>query len=243
LAAAWAFATIVETRRAQPTATVPVVVELFTSEGCSSCPPADALLRDLLAKQPVAGAMVIGLGEHVDYWNQLGWRDPFSDARFSDRQRRYASATSSDTYTPQMIVDGTSAFVGSDRSEALRAIGRAATHAKTPVLLAWAPQPSLRLDVTIAHATANDDVLLAIAEDGLSSAVKSGENVGRTMTHAAVTRRLQSIGTTDRSGAFHASVPVTVDTRWRTSALTAVVIVQRHGQGAITGSAALRWPK
>jgi hypothetical protein len=232
----------VETRRAEPaTNPVPVVVELFTSEGCSSCPPADALLQDLLANQPVAGALVIGLSEHVDYWNQLGWRDPFSDARFTDRQHRYSQATSSEVYTPQMIVDGTSAFVGSDRAAVLHAIGTATTRAKSPVTLAWTP--ASQLDVTIAQAPTGDDVLLAIVEDGLSSAVKSGENAGRTITHSAVTRRLQGIGTTDRAGACHVTVPVTVDSTWRRSALSAIVIVQHHAQGSIEGAAALRWVK
>jgi hypothetical protein len=197
------------------------------------------LLQDLLAKQPVAGALVIGLSEHVDYWDQLGWRDRFSDARFTDRQRHYSSTLPAEVYTPQMVVDGTAAFVGSDRDDALHAIGQAAAHAKAPITLAWTS--SSQLDVTVAKATPNDDVLLVIVEDGLSSAVKSGENAGRTMTHSAVTRRLQPIGTTDRAGAFHATVAASADAAWRTSQLQAVVLVQRHGQGAIDGAAALRW--
>jgi hypothetical protein len=95
--------------------------------------------------------------------------------------------------------------------------------------------------VTIARATPNDDVLLVIVEDGLSSAVKSGENAGRTMAHAAVTRRLQTIGTIDRAGAFHAVVAATADAGWHTSQLQAVVLAQKHGQGAIDGAAALHW--
>src|SRR6267142_4441733 len=105
-----------------------VLVELFTSEGCSSCPPADAVLSQLVARQPVAGVKVLALGEHVDYWDRLGWRDPFSSAAYSARQADYASKAfhGGDIYTPQMVVNGREALVGSDYRAATAAIARAA---------------------------------------------------------------------------------------------------------------------
>ncbi len=116
-------------------ATGPVVVELFTSEGCSSCPPADDWLREIAAAGPVDGAAVIALSEHVDYWNRLGWKDPFSSAAMTARQNRYARALESEVYTPQMVVDGGVAFVGSDRQAAAAAI-RAAASSKKAALTA-----------------------------------------------------------------------------------------------------------
>src|SRR5207253_7561213 len=97
-------------------AALPILVELFTSEGCSSCPPADAVLARLHEKQPLPGVQLLVHSEHVDYWNDLGWRDPFSDALFSDRQRRYGGRI----YTPQAVIDGRIDVVGSDEEGILR---------------------------------------------------------------------------------------------------------------------------
>ncbi len=106
-----------------------VFVELFTSQGCSSCPPADKVLRRLLKEGSVDGVQVVAIGEHVDYWNRLGWKDPFSSAQFSRRQSEYARFwNSSSIYTPQMVVDGRYQFVGSSYSRALAAIKQAAGH-------------------------------------------------------------------------------------------------------------------
>ena len=114
---------------------VPVVVELFTSEGCSSCPPADALLQKLQAQQPVAGADVIALEEHVDYWNHDGWADPYSSPDWTLRQQDYGEFFKDDAYTPQLVVNGQSQFVGSDARQAARAIAQAAQGVKTEVMV------------------------------------------------------------------------------------------------------------
>ena len=114
----------------------PVLVELFTSEGCSSCPPADALLAKLSRDQPVASAQIIILGEHVDYWDHLGWRDRFSSAQYTERQRQYGSRLKvDDIYTPQMVVNGSEQFVGNDAAHALRAIAQASHTAKLSLSL------------------------------------------------------------------------------------------------------------
>src|SRR5437762_4458580 len=113
-------------------AALPILVELFTSEGCSSCPPADAVLARLHQKQPVPGVQLLVLSEHVDYWNNLGWRDPFSDALFTDRQGRYGSRI----YTPQAVVDGRIDVLGSDEQGIIRAATAAAAEPHGVVRLA-----------------------------------------------------------------------------------------------------------
>src|SRR5271154_3718379 len=167
----------------------PVVVELFTSEGCSSCPPADRLLARLEQTQPVAGAQIIALEQHVDYWNDLGWMDPFSSAQFSERQSNYVRALHANTaYTPQMIVDGATEFVGSSERDALAAIAKSSRTAKATVVLeqrqdsrAGPETAALRVRLEpLANWDAREgaDVILAITENGLSSSVTRGENAG-----------------------------------------------------------------
>ncbi len=220
---------------------VPVVVELFTSEGCSSCPPADRVLRELLDTQPVETALIIGLSEHVDYWDRLGWKDPFSAAQFSRRQSDYAARTGGDDiYTPQMIVDGGAPFVGSDRAAALAAVRQRAAIAKRPIRLTWAAASPdrLEIDVPAGGDSRASRVMLAVAENGLSTRVTRGENNGHTLVHDGVVRRLVELGQTNAGGEYHAVVPVPLDPSWSRSASHVVVFTQRPG-GPISAAATI----
>ncbi|MDQ3918132.1 MAG: DUF1223 domain-containing protein, partial [Acidobacteriota bacterium] len=211
----------------------PVVVELFTSEGCSSCPPADALLSRLDKEQPVEGAEVIALAQHVDYWNSLGWADPFSAHEFSERQGEYAARFGGDSvYTPQMVIDGGAEFPGGNSGRAFEAIAQAAREPKAEVSLARAAEQAdgaLRLSVRVVRLpklTDGDtaDVLLAVTESGLSSDVARGENAGHRLVHAGVVRSLKKIGYLSAATPPFADEPlVALDKGWRRENLRAVV--------------------
>ena len=222
---------------ASSTGRTPVIVELFTSEGCSSCPPADALLSHLEKTQPVAGAEVIALGEHVDYWNHGGWADRFSSSQFSARQSGYSTAFRKDTvYTPQMIVDGRTEFVGSDDDAARTAIAQAARMPKAQVSVT---QTGDALSVRVDHlppSAKNEpaEVMLAITEDGLSSSVGGGENAGRRLAHSAVVRQLMPIGVV--SGGVFTAAPSVKAFLGRRGKLNAVVFVQERGSRRIIGA-------
>ncbi|HSO73240.1 MAG TPA: DUF1223 domain-containing protein, partial [Blastocatellia bacterium] len=222
-----------------PARRVPVLVELFTSEGCSSCPPADELLSRLVQTQPVEGAEIIALSEHVDYWNRLGWTDPYSSAAFSSRQSDYGSVFGlDDIYTPQMIVDGRSQFVGSNASKAHDAISKAVREPKADITVTPAKtartSEEVALDIRVASlpsGTTGDtaDVLLAITESGLRSNVSRGENAGRELTHTAVVRSLSNVGVTD-PGSDSRSIKATakIEKGWTKSRLKAIVFVQER---------------
>jgi hypothetical protein len=144
----------------------PVLVELFTSEGCSSCPPADALLEKLDASQPVSAAELIVLSEHVDYWNDIGWKDPYSSPALSDRQRNYSQRFGlRGVYTPQMVVDGDVEFVGSDERLAIRAVEKVTKGHKIPVRL------------SSIHHEANHTIALHVEAGPLPSSARESANV------------------------------------------------------------------
>ncbi|HYL09415.1 MAG TPA: DUF1223 domain-containing protein [Candidatus Acidoferrales bacterium] len=225
----------------------PVVVELFTSEGCSDCPPADALLARLEQTQPVPGVEVITLEEHVDYWDHQGWADPFSSADFTRRQNEYAEAFRTySIYTPQMVVDGRTEFVGSRDGAARQAIAEAARSPKVAVHLRalGADKSDVPLDVRIEKlagiATGNRaEVFLAITESHLHSNVGAGENSGRKLDHNGVVRRLERIGNTDAQLAegFARQPVVKLSSHWNRSNLRAIVFIQEKPSRHILGAA------
>ncbi len=174
----------------------PVLVELFTSEGCSSCPPADQLLTDLDREQPIAGVSLVVLSEHVDYWNSLGWKDPYSSREWSDRQSTYAGRFRLDSvYTPQMVIHGDRQVNGSDRRAVLDAVTESAAGPQVSIVISSLTRIGDRVQVsfTAGAANAGTPVFAVIADDRDQSSVPRGENAGRTLHHVAVARSITPI--------------------------------------------------
>ena len=180
----------------------PVLVELFTSEGCSSCPPADALLARLDATQFVPGAQAIVLSEHVTYWNQLGWRDPFSMESMTERQQQYASHFGlGSVYTPQAVVDGSAELVGSDAGAMSRAVAHAAQTPKQDLTIDAVSRAGDAVHFAVRSMEPQRATLVAaLAEDATVSTVQRGENAGRTLHHVAVVRVLKALGVDQADG-------------------------------------------
>jgi hypothetical protein len=227
---------------------VPVVVELFTSEGCSSCPPADRVLARLAADQPVPAAQTIVLSEHVDYWNRLGWRDPFSSEAFSARQRAYDGAVfrSGQVYTPQMVIGGQLQVVGSDYPAVVDAIRQVAAQPQPfSVTLALNADPSgIGVHVAAAPAsgtaiTRNVEVIVALVEDGLTREVLAGENGGKTLSHAGVVRTLMPVGriTRRRVPPFEATIVLAVKPEWKLARMRVVAFAQEVESRQVLGAA------
>ena len=221
---------------------VPVLVELFTSEGCSSCPPADALLGRLDREQPVGNANIIVLEEHVDYWDQGGWHDRFSSSLFTDRQNNYLPRLNfQDPYTPQMVVDGSSQFVGNDSQKALHAIAQAAQRPKLSLTLATPVVDGQHIagSVSAAGDLPKGDLYAAVVQPSASTSVRGGENGGHHLDHTGVVRSLQRIGKVQdlSSGPLKFRLNAPADTS--ASSLRIVVFAQGSGQGPIEGAAAI----
>ncbi|MEM6643592.1 MAG: DUF1223 domain-containing protein [Bacteroidota bacterium] len=183
-----------------------VVVELFTSEGCSSCPPADKLLSSIISQQP-AGVEVYGLSFHVDYWNYLGWKDPYAQKEFSERQRNYAFRLFSSVYTPQMVVNGRHRFVGSDREAWANALNEEKS-ANDVLILKASVMHRDRKKITIRTTDLGPSTILnlAIVEEYESQPVIRGENRGRTLGHHNVVKSFSSEKSKDKS-IFSVTVP------------------------------------
>lgn len=225
------------------------VVELFTSQGCSSCPPADRLLSKL-AQDPRYQGKVIPLSFHVDYWNYIGWTDPYSSARWSERQKLYAARAfhSNRIYTPQVVVNGRAECVGSQEGAVLDRIATAlaAEPAGRVSLALDPPTPDghlrVKVDAKLAKAAAPGDLDLwvAIYESGLSTSVKAGENASRVLRNDRVVRRFEKAFTIPGTAGAEKSgeVVLGLDKRWKTDGLGVAAFLQDPATLAIHGAAA-----
>lgn len=206
-----------------------VLVELFTSEGCSSCPPVDKVLARLQNEQPVKDVEIVPLALHVDYWNNLGWKDEFSSADYSRRQSGYADEFKSDSiYTPQMVVDGQKEFVGSQYDTAIDSVKNAVKTKKADVDLTL---ENNQLKVNIADLPKHDVsyVWLVITEDNLQTDVRRGENSGRKLSHTGVVREMRLLGNvTGKENNYSATAAIKLQPNWKKENLNVVVFVQEQ---------------
>lgn len=206
----------------------PLVLELFTSQGCSSCPPAEQLLSKLAATGTLAEHSLAPLSFHVDYWNDLGWTDPYSLPAWTDRQRQYARAIGDRVYTPELVVGGASGVIGSNLAAVTQAIQRAPRPALLAATAAWSKDA-----VTItATAPGDADVWVAVWEDGTRTKVLRGENSGETLNNDRVVRRLERVAAAGQTS----STTVKLDPKWRT---TGAVAFAQGADRRITASALL----
>jgi hypothetical protein len=230
----------------QSPARVPILVELFTSEGCSSCPPADALLQQMDEAPPSAAAQLIVLSEHVDYWDHDGWKDPYSSAQLTDRQSGYVRELGlNSAYTPQFIVDGVRELKVTDALRMKLAFEQAAETPKIPVTLSAISFDPNSSAVLRAHLDANGeslkhnaDVYVAVALNHAESKVLKGENSGRRLTHVAVVLELQKIGKLEKAHTFSQDLQLKLPAGADPHNLRIIAFVQEPGSGKVVGAAA-----
>jgi hypothetical protein len=221
----------------------PILVELFTSEGCSSCPPADALLQKMDTLQPVSGAQLIVLSEHVDYWDHDGWKDPHSSAALTERQSAYVRALGLESaFTPQLIVDGTSQARANDLQQLSKVFLEATAAPKVPVRIGEVsvdagnpPVLRTRIEADGSSDKDNADVFVAVALDHVESQVLHGENGGRHLTHVAVVLQLTKIGKLPKGKSFDETVELKLKPGTDPKNLRIVAFVQEPGPGRLLG--------
>jgi hypothetical protein len=223
-------------------ARVPILLELFTSEGCSSCPPADKLLGILDREQPVSGVQLIVLSEHVDYWNHDGWSDPYSSHAISERQEEYASHLGvSDIYTPQLVIDGARQAVGANWPATKHAIDDSLRDLKVPITLS-ARKESSRL---VVHLVVNPagilsgagELYVVLAIDHGHSHVLRGENAGREIDHVAIADSFHKLGKVAAGASFSKDVETKLDDSLRSGPVRIIAFLQDNATKRITGVA------
>ena len=232
----------------------PVIVELFTSEGCSSCPSADKVLAKLIREQNVSGANIIALSEHVDYWNSLGWKDPFSSEIYTNRQREYARKMRlSSIYTPQMVIDGQKEFVGSDEEVARQSIEKAAKQPKAVITIeddaakrSGTDKPMVSIPFTIDSIPAvqkgdEAEVFAALVQDRANSKVRAGENSGSSLDHVSIVRVLRNVGTISGKSSFSGNTKLSSGSyNFASEPSHVIVFVQERKSRRILGAASLK---
>ena len=227
------------------TAAVPVLVELFTAEGCSSCPPADEWLLQMDKVQPLAGAQLIVLSEHVDYWDHDGWKDPYSSSLVTARQADYARGFRIDSpYTPQVVVNGTVNLKLSDSKQVRQTFQQAATAKTLPVTItSVAVDPAnpailhAHVEVDGASAERSADIYGAVALDHAESQVLHGENGGKHLTHVAVVQQLTKIGKIEKGKTFSRAIELKLKPGTDPKNTRLIIFVQEAGPGQVLGAA------
>ncbi len=223
----------------------PVLIELFTSEGCSSCPPADLFLQKLDALQPVPGAQLIVLSEHVTYWDHDGWKDPNSSSSLTDRQTSYVSAHRlPPPATPQLIVDGTEELRLGDPQQIKAVLEKAAATPKVPVRIGEVTVDAANPGVLRAHIETDvnsekhgGDVFVAIALDHVESQVLKGENGGKHLVHVAVVQQITKVGKLPKGKTFNQDVQLKLAPGTDPKNIRVVAFVQESGPGDVLGAA------
>lgn len=225
----------------------PVVLELFTSNSCSSCPPADNLLNRLPEDSRLRQAKLIRLEEHVDYWNQLGWVDQYSSAQYTRRQQTYAREVFGvdKVYTPQLIVDGTRQMVGSDGPRVRQAILAAVKQPTLPLSIGVKTRTADRIAVDVAVRAVpgdNSQLWVALTQDHVVSHVGAGENAGRTLHEDGVVRLLQPLAQIGGNSPanMHFTAQIELPARVAPDNLRVVAFVQADQSHAIIGAASQR---
>jgi hypothetical protein len=223
-----------------------ILAELFTSEGCSSCPPADKFLATL-DSQPIKGVDVVVMSEHVDYWNHDGWKDPYSSHQFTERQETYTNRFNlpNGSYTPQMVLDGVEQFTGSDTDQAGKSFTKIVQDPKIPLHLSnisidashtlHAHVESGPLDPSFKVKEA--DLLIAVAMNRAQSQVTAGENKDRKLDHVAVVRSLNQAAQLRQGQSINQDIQVKVDPKLDPSNLRLIAFLQESHQGRVVAAA------
>lgn len=224
---------------------IPILLELFTSEGCSSCPPADKLLGILDREQPVNGAQLIVLSEHVDYWNHDGWTDPYSSHSISERQEEYASRLGvSDIYTPQLVVDGARQALGSNWAATKRAIDDSLRDIKVPITVSARKESSrllVHLNVNPAGiSSAAGELYFVVAVDHGHSHVLRGENAGREIDHVAIADSFHKVGKVAAGASFSKDVAAKLDDNLQSGPVRIIAYLQDNATKRIIGVAEMK---